>query len=63
LFLDIVWSFMRCSRCKTREAEAGVLASKIGCGTKIVADEMINKPSPDYDRIVSKDSELAWRSR
>src|ERR1700684_4043871 len=38
LFLDIVWSFVRCGRCKTREAGVGVLASTIGCCTKMVAE-------------------------
>ena len=38
VFLDIVWNFVRCSRCKTREAGVGALASTIGCSTKIVAE-------------------------
>src|SRR5580693_1605874 len=52
VFLDIVWSFVRCSRCKTREAGVGALASTIGCSTKIVAEATFNNLS----------SELADRS-
>jgi hypothetical protein len=62
LSLDIVWRFHEVQPLQD-EGSRSLLACKIGCGTKIVADEMINKPSPDYERIVSKDSEFAWRSR